>query len=74
MENIKRKERKFVEMKLERKSYWIKAHKSTMDVIYLRARQLGLSQEQLIGHILKDWSSKSTVNDENYQRIKSMVD
>jgi hypothetical protein len=40
--------------------------KGTEHVIKIRAVQLSTSQEKLIGHILKEWAGKSTMDDKNY--------
>ena len=40
--------------------------KGTEHVIKIRAVQLGITKEKLVGHILKEWAGKSTMESQNY--------
>jgi len=40
--------------------------KGTEHVIKIRAVQLNTTNEKLIGHILKEWAGKSTMESQNY--------
>ncbi len=40
--------------------------KGTEHVIKIRAVQLGVSKEKLVGHILKEWAGRSTMESQNY--------
>ena len=46
-------------------------NKPTEDNLKVRAIQIGISKEQLVGYILKDWCSKAHTKSELFEQAQS---
>ena len=46
-------------------------NKPTEDNLKVRAIQMGISKEQLVGHILKDWCSKAHTKSDLFKQAQS---
>lgn len=45
-------------------------NKPTEDMIKVRAVQMGVSKEQLVGHILKDWCAQAHTKSDRFQQAQ----
>jgi len=48
-------------------------NRPTEHVLKIRAVQLGVSKEKLVGHILSEWSKESTMDSTNYQTAQESL-
>lgn len=56
-----------------RKTIWANINKPTEDMLKVRAIQMGVSKEELIGFILTDWCKKAHTKSGEFNEVREQL-